>query len=55
MFDVVLIIIGLIQIGLALFAPDQLRAYPGSTRTRRTLGLVSGTVIVILGAVLVAT
>lgn len=51
----VVIAIGLVQIGLALLRPEALIAYPGSSAQRRTWGLVCGTIIVVLGVVLIVT
>lgn len=54
-FDAIVIAIGLVQIAIALFAPSQLRAYPGGDAAKRALGLVAGTIIVAVGIVMVAT
>ncbi len=44
--------IGLIQIVLAAIRPAALRAYPGSTATRRRFGYMFGSLIVVAGIVL---
>lgn len=52
LFAAAIVLIGAIQVTLAVVAPEQLHGYPGSVRTKRRAGLAFGTVITIFGIVM---
>lgn len=55
MAGVALVVIGAIQMLLAVVAPQLLVSYPGSPSTRRRFGLCASFILITVGVVLLAS